>query len=127
VNPAEDPSEFAVRCDDATGITVITVFGEIDADEAAQLRADAVAAVERASSEGRPIVVLDLSGVGFIGSVGLSTVLHVHRTAERLGVALRGVTGRSNRAVSRPLQLTGMGARTAWFATLDEAVAAPQS
>jgi anti-sigma B factor antagonist len=126
VNPADDPTDFVVRCDDTAGATVITVFGEIDADEAAQLRADAVAAVERASSEGTPMIVLDLSGVRFIGSVGLSTVLHVHRTAERLGVALRGVTGRSNRAVSRPLKLTGMGARTAWFATLDEAVAAPR-
>ena len=65
-------------------------------------------------------VVLDLTGVTFMGSAGLaSLVRHRDRCAEH-GSALRLVA--PNREVLRPIQLTGMDEELVTFATVDDAL-----
>ncbi|CCH90800.1 putative Anti-sigma-B factor antagonist [Modestobacter italicus] len=52
-------------------------------------------------------VELDLSGVTFLDSAGLTVLVRAHRTAEGSGRVLRLRCG-TGRAVLRPLQLTGL-------------------
>ncbi|WP_157518927.1 STAS domain-containing protein [Modestobacter sp. Leaf380] len=58
---------------------------------------------------------LDLHGVDFLNSAGLSTVVQVHRMLEGRGSELTLVVGTT--AVARPLQLSGLWHR---FHVLDE-------
>jgi anti-sigma B factor antagonist len=52
-------------------------------------------------------VVLDLDGVGFLASAGIAVLMGLRQDAARQGVRLH-LTGRRNRAVSRPLQVLGL-------------------
>ena len=52
-------------------------------------------------------VDLDLSGVTFLDSAGLTVLACAHRTAQRGGQVLRMRCG-TERAVLRPLQITGL-------------------
>ena len=58
---------------------------------------------------GRADVVLDLAGVVFLASAGIGALMGLRKEAERRGVRLH-LTGRHNRAVSRPLQVLGLAA-----------------
>lgn len=81
---------------------LVVVSGEVDASSAPVLahRLDAVL-------DGRPAsVVVDLRGVTFLDSAGLSTLAMAHRRAQEHGGAVRVVA--SSRAVVRPLQITGL-------------------
>lgn len=51
-------------------------------------------------------VVLDLSGLMFLGSAGLSVLLAHHERCAKLGSRLEIVPG--GRAVTRPLEVTGL-------------------
>jgi anti-sigma B factor antagonist len=87
------------------GCTVtVTVIGDVDATGAPVLDGcleellarPAVGAVE-----------LDLSGVTFLDSAGLTVLARAHRSAERAGQVLRMRCG-TRRAVLRPLEITGL-------------------
>jgi len=80
----------------------IEAAGEIDSSSAPALRAELDAALDLAPRE----VVLDLGGVTFLDSAGLSTLAGAHRRATVEGVRLRVLV--SGRAVMRPLQITGL-------------------
>jgi anti-sigma B factor antagonist len=100
-----DPSRsdlvtFEVTTADAT--VRIEAAGEIDSSSAPALRAELDAALDLAPRE----VVLDLGGVTFLDSAGLSTLAAAHRRATAEGVRLRVLV--SGRAVMRPLQITGL-------------------
>ena len=58
---------------------------------------------------GRGAVVLDLAGVVFLASAGIGVLMGLRLDAPRHGVALH-LTGRTNRAVARPLQVLGLEA-----------------
>jgi anti-sigma B factor antagonist len=51
-------------------------------------------------------VVLDLTGLTFLGSAGLSVLLEHHRRCVELGSSLEIVPG--GRAVTRPITVTGL-------------------
>jgi anti-sigma B factor antagonist len=100
-----DPSRsdlvtFEVTTADAT--VRIEAAGEIDSSSAPALRAELDAALDLAPRE----VVLDLGGVTFLDSAGLSALAAAHRRATVEGVRLRVLV--SGRAVMRPLQITGL-------------------
>jgi anti-sigma B factor antagonist len=57
--------------------------------------------------DGHHDVVLDLDGVAFLASAGIAVLLGLRMDTERQGVRLH-LTGRRNRAVSRPLQVLGL-------------------
>lgn len=115
--------QSGVRLDESAprpGVRVLAVAGEIDRPEAQEILDRLVVLLRAADAQ---LVVLDLSAVRFMGSHGLTTVVHAQRTAASLGRTLRGVTGAANRAVSRPITMTGLDWVIDWFPALPEATA----
>lgn len=96
---------------------VITVGGEVDTLTAQELAVLLIAQLAAA-----PLVVLDLNGVQFMGSAGLSVLIKANDLATREGRHLRLVchSGITNRA----LEVTGLRER---FSFADSASAALQS
>ncbi len=97
-------------------VTVV-VSGEIDLLTADRLKATLADEI----SAGPKILVIDLDGVQFFGSMGLSALALTQRAARERGVDLRVVT--SGRATLRPLQITGMLDHLAVYASRSEALA----
>ena len=100
------------------GVVVATVSGEVDMLTAPNLRA-----VVTAELDDCKVLVLDLSGVGFLGSAGLAVLVEAAHEAERRQVELRLVA--NGRSVRRPLEITGLDEVLTTFPTRDDAVGAP--
>lgn len=102
--PAPDPSgEFL-----GTGIirrrpgtAVLEVRGEVDTLTAPQFSA----AVDELMNDHAAARVVDLTGVTFLASSGLAILIQAAHRAEERGGRLKLVVG--NRAVRRPLEITG--------------------
>ncbi|MFF5098689.1 MULTISPECIES: STAS domain-containing protein [Actinosynnema] len=86
----------------AEGVTVVRVSGEVDMLTAPRLRSEVV---ERITPGG--VLVLDLGGVGFLGSAGLAVLVEAAQRSTREQAAFRVVA--VERAVLRPLAATGLG------------------
>lgn len=84
--------------------TIATVLGEIDISSAPEFRA---AITEAIQTSPLPVVVIDLTGVTFLGSPGLAALITAEAQAAERRVRLGVVTG-GNRIVLRPLQITGL-------------------
>lgn len=98
--------------------TVLSVVGELDSltsDLLAQRAADLLA--------DRPDLVIDLSGVDFLGSSGLRVLMSTHVTAEAAHGRLHIVTG-SQRAVIRAITITALDRVLNLHGDLDGAIAA---
>jgi anti-sigma B factor antagonist len=80
----------------------LTVAGEVDSSTAPALRS----AVDAAFAGGARELTVDLDGVTFLDSAGLCVLAGAHRHATEAGVLLRVLA--SNRAVIRPLEITGL-------------------
>ena len=80
--------------------SVVAVRGEVDLHTAPKLRY----AIER-GAEGVPAVVVDLSGVAFMDSTALSTLMRAKEAAENVGSSLR--LAAPSRAVGRIFDVTG--------------------
>ena len=91
---------FEVTSD--AGRVRVRASGEIDSSSASALRGQLTTVLDLAPSE----VVLDLGGVTFLDSAGLSVLAAAHRRATADGVRLRVLV--AGRAVARPLQITGL-------------------
>lgn len=113
-----------IRLDESSpraGVRVLGVAGEIDRAESEAILARLDLLLRAPDAR---LVVLDLTAVRFMGSHGLTAVVHAQRTATSLGRTLRGVTGVANRAVSRPIAMTGVDRVLDWFAGVPEAMSA---
>lgn len=102
-----------VRLDWVGSTAVLTVNGEVDAVSAPQLQSGVEDALEQAPT----VLVVDLSGVGFFGSAGLSVLL----------LALDKLTKNSLRVVAspqarRPIEVTGLDGMLDVFDTLPAAL-----
>jgi anti-anti-sigma factor len=96
------------------GSVVITVCGDLD-----MLTAPALAgAIEAAARHAPPAIVVDLSGVDFLASAGMSVLVSAH---ENLTPAVGFGVVASGPATSRPLEVLGIDALIALYRTLDEA------
>lgn len=104
----------------AQGATVLAVTGEVDMLTAPQLRADALRHLDAGGA-----LVLDLSGVSFLGSAGLAVLVEASQQAKRRGAAFRVVA--VERAVTRPLAATGLGEVFSVFESVEQALAADES
>jgi anti-sigma B factor antagonist len=105
------------------GAVLLTVEGEVDTLTADALEAGLDAALEAASDEGGAAVVVDLSGVTFLASSGLAVLIGAaHRIESRSGDRLHVVA--SNRAVTRPLEVTGADTLLGTHADVGSALAA---
>jgi anti-sigma B factor antagonist len=98
------PASFDVQSANSATGWVVTVRGDVDASTAPDLRRCLLEVL------GRPDVAdvdLDLSGVTFLDSAGLTALVVAHQAALRAGGVLRIHCGTS-RAVVRPLGITGL-------------------
>lgn len=99
---------------------IVHAAGEIDLSSAPKLDEVLHEVADRMSAPGH--VVLDLTKVTFLGSVGLSLLVRYDEQLRSAGGSLRVVTG--NRFVARAISMTGLVDLLTLFDTLDEAVTA---
>ncbi|WP_433291736.1 STAS domain-containing protein [Pseudonocardia sp. CA-142604] len=96
---------------------VLTVEGDVDVATASVLRR----AVDEALTEAGPHpLVIDLTGVTFLASRGLSTLVEAHREASASS-PLRVVVDHT-RPVIRPLQLSGLDRILTLFHDVEDAL-----
>jgi anti-anti-sigma factor len=87
---------------DSAGQLVICVEGDVDLAVADQMRA----ACDNALGDCEQVLRIDLSGVSFIDSTGLGTLVLVHNAAQESGKHLVLVS--PSERVRRLLEITGM-------------------
>ncbi len=84
------------------GTVTVTVVGEVDTFTAPVLRSTLDTQLEQQPKG----LVIDLSGVQFLGSAGLAVLVETQKSARSRDVELRLVA--TTRAVTRPLEVTGL-------------------
>ena len=99
-----DTGDLDVRVGMIDGGCTVTVAGEVDTLGAPVLGGCLDQLLARPDVR---TVELDLSGVTFLDSAGLTALVRAHRRAEGTGRVLRVRCG-TGRAVLRPLQITGL-------------------
>ncbi|OLT09981.1 hypothetical protein BJF78_29585 [Pseudonocardia sp. CNS-139] len=109
---------ISLRQDVRAGCVVVTVAGEVDMVTAGRLRHAVGTALADA---GTSPVVIDLTGVSFLGSHGLAVLLEARRAAVAT-LPLRVVVD-STRPVIRPMQVSGVAELLTLFHDVDDAVA----
>ncbi|MDQ2587758.1 MULTISPECIES: STAS domain-containing protein [Saccharothrix] len=102
------------------GATVVGVSGEIDMLTAPQLRAEVLRHLAAGTT-----LVLDLSGVSFLGSAGLAVLVEAAQHGKRRDAAFRVVA--VARAVTRPLAATGLGEVFSVFESVEQALGADEA
>jgi len=105
------------------GAIVVSAIGDVDLTSASELEAEVQSACADAQPPGP--VVIDLSQVSFLGSIGLSLLVNAHQRCQESSVELRVVA--TSRAVLRPLEVTRLDEELRIAATVEEAVAPPAS
>ncbi|ARG59557.1 STAS domain-containing protein [Mycobacterium kansasii] len=109
------PDSITAEVTDHDGVAVLSIGGEIDLVTAPALE-EAIGGVV---ADNPSALIIDLSGVEFLGSVGLKILA---ATYEKLGSAAQfGVVARGP-ATRRPIHLTGLDKTFALYPTLDEAL-----
>jgi anti-sigma B factor antagonist len=103
--PADlDPTRIDVRAATSSSGTTVSVTGEVDSITAPGLGNCLLEVIAR---PGTGTVELDLRGVTFLDSAGLSALATAHRAAQAAGCELHMRCG-TTRSVVRPLQITGL-------------------
>ncbi|XVS62160.1 STAS domain-containing protein [Actinosynnema sp. CA-299493] len=102
-------------------VPVVVVIGEIDSTTTAPVRAHVVDQLDRRPRR----LVIDLSGVDFLGSTGLQLLAEAAVRAEAQGTTLAVVA--RNRAVLLPMRITEMDAEVIVRDTVDQAITAMRS
>lgn len=109
------PGGFAVRTEDHDGAVVLSVFGDVDMTTAP----DVAKSIEGALEHGPEVLVVDLSGVSFLASAGISVLIDGNRRAAdrtRFRLVATGST------TLRPMELTGIAAEFSIHASRDQAL-----
>lgn len=114
---APDPTVFQAAVEAAGGTVVVSVVGEVDMLSAPRLEETA----QRALADAPPLLVLDLSGVTFLSSAGLSALV---RTKTFAGENTEVHIVATGPATLRPLQLMGLDGDLDIYPTRDEALTA---
>jgi len=107
---------LSIERDDRPPIVVTALHGDVDLATAPAMRA----ALDDALADAPPVLVLDLSGVQFMASVGLTALVVLARDIPD-GTELRIVA--SGRATLRPIQLTGLEQTLPLYPTIEAALA----
>ncbi len=119
------PAEQVVRIDTARVVhdrakaLVVTVAGEIDLLTVKRLCFAVSAGFDQLGDD--EILIVDLTGVTFLGSPGLQALVDVTNAARRRREPLRIVVDQ-NRPVIRPIQITGLDSVLALFDTVEHAM-----
>ncbi|GAA0208536.1 STAS domain-containing protein [Saccharothrix sp. NPDC042600] len=116
------PEFFEVHRDVRGAAVVLHVSGELDQETSAVLEGH----LRQAEDLVRPPapVVVDLGGVTFFGSSGLSLMLTHHLRCAGRGTALRLVAG--HRAVLRPIEMTDLGTVLTVLPSVERALEIPR-
>lgn len=85
------------------GVTVLVLDGELDSSTRHHFDAVISDEVHRGLR-----IVVELGGLSFMGSAGMSALLEATELAKRADAALSLVVASDNRVVGRPLALTGL-------------------
>jgi anti-sigma B factor antagonist len=112
---AADPITTSVE--HREGVAVVSIGGEVDLSTAPAFEA----VIAEALDEDPPALVIELSAVTFMASVGLRILAG---TQEKVGTSIQIAVVADNAAASRPMQLTGLDNVISLYPTLDEALAA---
>lgn len=115
---AEPDDVLDVRRERVGPTTVLHVSGEIDADTAPVFRRH-LADARRDTTAAAPLIV-DLSGVTYMASPGLSVLIEAHNEHRRLRTRLRVVAG--SRATRVPIMTTGLHAQLEVVITMAQAL-----
>jgi anti-sigma B factor antagonist len=99
------------------GVAVVSIGGEIDSSTAPAFEAVIAEALE----EDPPALVIELSEVIFMASVGLRILA---ATQENVGRSIQLAVVADGMATSRPMQLTGLDKLISLYPTLDAALTA---
>lgn len=100
------------------GVLLVAVSGALDA----ATHRPVVSELDVVFEASPPGVVLDLSAVEFMGSVGIAMLVNSHHRANRLRVPFAVVA--NSRAVLRPLRISQVDAALPLHESVDQAVAA---
>ncbi|MFI9005681.1 STAS domain-containing protein [Actinosynnema sp. NPDC053489] len=107
-----------VRTTERRGVPVVAVTGEVDSTTAWPMRSGLLDELDR----GPRRLVVDLSGVRFIGSTGLRVLVEAIDRAQARGTAFAVAAG--HRAVLMPMRITELDREVAVRPTVEDAVAA---
>jgi anti-sigma B factor antagonist len=99
------------------GVAVVSIGGEIDLSTAPAFEA----AIAGALDDDPPVLVIELSEVSFMASVGLRILA---ATYEKASKSARVAIVADNPATSRPMQLIGLDKVISLYTTLDDALTA---
>jgi anti-sigma B factor antagonist len=114
-SPLSAPDSITATVTDHDGVAVLSISGEIDLVTAPALE-EAIGAVV---ADNPTALIVDLSAVDFLGSVGLKILA---ATYEKLGSSTEfGVVARGP-ATRRPIHLTGLDKTFPLYPTLDDAL-----
>ncbi|TQM83234.1 anti-anti-sigma factor [Saccharothrix saharensis] len=100
------------------GVPVLRVVGELDMTALDTVRAELLIWLDSAPEQ----VVIDLTGVTFMGSSGLALLIEAAAHADRCGV--RFVLAAGHREVLRPIQVTNLDEVFDLYPDVAQAVAA---
>lgn len=99
---------------------IVRVAGEIDLNSHLDLRSELLDACTAVSPPAQ--LVVDLTGVEFLSSVGLSELLTAHELASSQRTPMRLVV--TQRLVLRPIQVTGLDRKLDIYPSVEEALRA---
>jgi anti-sigma B factor antagonist len=99
------------------GVAVVSIGGEIDLSTAPAFEA----AINGALDDDPPVLVIELSDVSFLASVGLRVLVAAH---EKVSKSAQLAIVANSPATSRPIQLTGLDKIMSMYPTLDDALTA---
>ncbi|MET7391450.1 STAS domain-containing protein [Streptomyces sp. NPDC005529] len=102
------------------GINVVRVRGEIDHNSAEQFHQALIAGHDQPSMR----TVVDLSGVTFMDSTGLTALIATHRTTRESGGWIR--LAAPTEAVLRVIRIVGLDTVIACYASLERAQSAEE-
>lgn len=111
-----------VRTENRDDVLILTVEGDVDGLTAPRLSSAIAAAFD--VLRGRTLV-LDMTHVRFLGSIGLRTLRDSAREAvHHQGVQPLRIVVDSTRPVIRPIEITGLDQILALYHTVEDAIAA---
>ena len=99
------------------GVAVVSIGGEIDLSTAPAFEA----AIAGALDDDPPVLVIELSEVSFMASVGLRILAATH---EKVSKSAQVAIVANNAATNKPIQLTGLDKIVSTYSTLDDALSA---
>jgi len=117
VSDTSDAQMITVEVTDHDGATVVSVAGEVDMVTTPRLNT----CLQEQLAQSPDRLVVDLSGLSFLGSSGLAVLVESLDDARGRGTDLRLVC--SSREVVRPLEATGLTELFQTFPDLDSALA----